>query len=188
MAVGKAALGKVEDLAGEGQPRPSSPRFPVMQCPDGCVAFGFSIVPFVRRHKQRILVLERNGVIQRVKKRVIGFDRKAGCPSNDRHWLALARMARFFRRKSHVAIGRDRSSLIALDIYFPCDIVDFIARSNFHLQDDLYLWCKIAACGESFRFSRERETTAVDREVLCVPICCRQHPERQLRQNEEALI
>ena len=55
-----------------------------MQCPDGSVAFGFSVVPFVRRHKQRVLVLERNGVIQRVKKMVISLDRKAGCPSNDR--------------------------------------------------------------------------------------------------------
>ena len=37
-----------------------------MQCPDRSVAFGLSIVPFVRRHKQRVLVLERLGVIERV--------------------------------------------------------------------------------------------------------------------------
>jgi hypothetical protein len=54
-----------------------------MQCSNHSVASGLSIVPLVRRHKQRVLVLERNGVIQRVKQMVIGFDRKAGCPSHD---------------------------------------------------------------------------------------------------------
>jgi hypothetical protein len=54
-----------------------------MQCPNRSVAFGFPIVPFVRRHKQRVRVLERYGVIQRVKQMVFGFDRKACCPSND---------------------------------------------------------------------------------------------------------
>ncbi len=55
-----------------------------MQCPNCSVAFGFSIVPFVCRHEQSVLVLERHGVIQRVKQMVIGLDRKGGCPSNDR--------------------------------------------------------------------------------------------------------
>ena len=54
-----------------------------MQSPDGSVAFSFSIIPFVRCHKQRVLMLERNGVIQRVKQMVTGFNRKVGCPSND---------------------------------------------------------------------------------------------------------
>ena len=54
-----------------------------MQCPNRSVAFGFSVVPFVRRHQQRVLVLERDGVIQRVEQMVIGLDRKAGCPSHD---------------------------------------------------------------------------------------------------------
>jgi hypothetical protein len=61
-----------------------------MQCPNRSVAYRFSIVPFVRRHKQRVLVLKRHGVIQRVKQMVFGFDRKAGCPSND-GWVVGSR-------------------------------------------------------------------------------------------------
>lgn len=60
------------------------PPLPVMQCPDRSVACGFLMVPFVSSHKQRVLVLERNGVIQRVKQMVIGLHCKAGCPSNKR--------------------------------------------------------------------------------------------------------
>ena len=52
-------------------PRPSSSRLPVMQNSNGSVAFSFSIIPFVRCHQQRVLRLERNGVIQRVKQMVI---------------------------------------------------------------------------------------------------------------------
>jgi len=41
------------------------------------------MIPFVRCHKQSVLKLERNGVIQRVKQMVSGFKRKDGCPSHD---------------------------------------------------------------------------------------------------------
>ncbi len=54
-----------------------------MQSPNRSVPFGFSIVPFVRCYKQRVLVLERHGVIQRIKQMVIGLNRKAGSPSNN---------------------------------------------------------------------------------------------------------
>jgi len=40
------------------------------------------MVPVIGGHEQCVVVLERDGVIQRVKDMVIGLDRKVGCPSD----------------------------------------------------------------------------------------------------------
>jgi hypothetical protein len=57
--------------------------FPVAQCGNPSVPLGFPVVPVLCCHEQRVFVLERDSVIQRVEQMVIDLNRKASCAADD---------------------------------------------------------------------------------------------------------